>query len=152
MKAFQDYYPDEYAHCYGCGRNNAQGHQLRSYWDGDVTVAHFTPKPEHISMPGFVYGGVIASLIDCHGVGSAAAFASREQGGDMDDNPELRYVTGKLDVDFLAPTPLGPELELRARLLELAPKRVNVEVSLSAAGQLCAKGLVIAVRLPPSMA
>ena len=61
--AFQDYYPDELSYCYGCGRLNEHGHQLKSYWDGDETVAHFEPSPNHIAIPGYVYGGLIASLI-----------------------------------------------------------------------------------------
>ena len=62
-KAFQDYYPDEVSHCYGCGRLNEHGLQLKSYWDGNDTVAIFLPKPYHIAIPGYVYGGLIASLI-----------------------------------------------------------------------------------------
>ena len=72
-KAFQDYYAEDVSHCYGCGSLNTHGHQLKSYWDGEETVAHFTPKPFHTAIPGFVYGGLIASLIDCHGTGTAAA-------------------------------------------------------------------------------
>lgn len=151
MKAFQDYYPDEYAHCYGCGRNNAQGHQLKSYWQGDVAIARHTPKAEHMALPGFVYGGVIASLIDCHGVGTAAAAACRAQGLEMDQLPDMRFVTASLKVDYLAPTPLGPELQLRATVSEVTSKRVNVEVELSANGKVCAKGIVIAVKIPASM-
>jgi len=33
-KAFQDYYPHELSHCYGCGRLNEHGLQIKSYWDG----------------------------------------------------------------------------------------------------------------------
>ncbi len=72
-KAFQDYYPEELSHCYGCGRRNEHGHQLKSYWDGDESVASFTPHAYHIAIPGYVYGGLIASLIDCHCTGTAAA-------------------------------------------------------------------------------
>ncbi|MDO8958710.1 MAG: PaaI family thioesterase, partial [Rhodocyclaceae bacterium] len=74
-QAFQDFYPEELSHCYGCGKNNPQGHQLQSHWDGDETVAHFTPAPHHMAIPGFVYGGLIASLVDCHGTGTASAAA-----------------------------------------------------------------------------
>ena len=38
MKAFQDYYPENLAHCYGCGRLNPHGHQIKTFWDGDETV------------------------------------------------------------------------------------------------------------------
>jgi len=79
-KAFQDYYPDALAHCYGCGRLNPNGLHIRSFWRGRESICILTPRPEHISIPGFVYGGLIASLIDCHGTGTAAAAAYRAAG------------------------------------------------------------------------
>ncbi len=79
-KAFQDYYPGDFACCYGCGRLNEHGLQIKSYWDGNETVCHFTPRPYHTAIPGYVYGGLIASLIDCHSTGSAAAAAARAAG------------------------------------------------------------------------
>ena len=63
MLAFQDFYPENVAHCYGCGRLNAAGHQIKTHWDGDESVTRYTPRPEHTAVPGFVYGGLIASLI-----------------------------------------------------------------------------------------
>ena len=75
MKAFQDFYPDELAHCYGCGRLNESGLHIRTLWDGEESVTRFTPRPYHTATPGFVNGGVLASLIDCHGTGTAAAAA-----------------------------------------------------------------------------
>ena len=59
---FQDFYPDDLALCYGCGRLNEHGLHIQSRWDGDETVALFTPQPYHIAIPGAVYGGLIASL------------------------------------------------------------------------------------------
>jgi hypothetical protein len=53
--AFQDDYPDELSHCYGCGRLNMDGLQLKSYWDGDETVARFRPRASHMAIPGYVY-------------------------------------------------------------------------------------------------
>src|SRR5260370_2287310 len=71
--SFQDYYPDTLAHCYGCGKLNEHGHQIKSYWDGDESVCHFMPKPYHIAIPGYVYGGVLASVIHCPGPRTPAA-------------------------------------------------------------------------------
>ena len=71
--AIQDHYPDDVAHCYGCGRFNDHGLQLKTRWDGDDTVARFSPRAYHTAIPGFVYGGLLASLIDCHAMGTAAA-------------------------------------------------------------------------------
>ena len=79
-KAFQDYYPDNWNLCYGCGALNEHGLQIKSYWDGDETICHFEPQPYHTAYPGYVYGGLLASLIDCHGTGTASAAAGNGAG------------------------------------------------------------------------
>ena len=150
--AIQDFYPDDFAHCYGCGRLNPEGLKLTTRWDGDETVARFLPRPEHVAVPGFVYGGLIASLIDCHAMGTAAAAAERAAGREIGDGPAPRFVTAALRVDFLAPTPLGPELEMRGRVKERGERKTVVEVSVSVAGQVTARGEVVAVRMPAAMA
>jgi acyl-coenzyme A thioesterase PaaI-like protein len=149
QKAFQDYYPDHLSHCYGCGRLNEHGLQIKSYWDGDETVCRFLPHPQHTAIPGYVYGGLIASLIDCHSTGSASAAAYRAAGREMDTAPALRFLTASLQVDFLRPTPLGAEpLELRSRIEEVKERKVVVATALSVAGEVCARGKVVAVRMP----
>ncbi|MBU0973179.1 MAG: PaaI family thioesterase [Proteobacteria bacterium] len=150
-RAFQDYYPDDFSHCYGCGRLNAHGLQLKSHWEGDESVALFQPEEKHMAVPGFVYGGLIASLIDCHCTGTAAAAAYREQGRAMDTHPCLRFVTASLHVDYLAPTPLASQLEVRGSVTEITPKKVVVDARVTADGKICAKGRVVAVPLPKSM-
>ncbi len=149
--AFQDHYPDELSYCYGCGRLNEHGHQLKSFWDGDETVAHFEPSPHHIAIPGYVYGGLIASLIDCHGTGTAAAAAHRESGLKMGTEPSLRYVTASLQVTYLRPTPLGVTLEVRGRATRIEGRKVFVSATVSAEGQICARGEVVAVQMPEHM-
>ena len=148
QKAFQEYYPDHLSHCYGCGRLNEYGLQIKSYWDGEETVCTFYPKPYHIAIPGYVYGGLVASLIDCHCTGTAAAAAYRAEGRDMDTEPPLRFVTGSLHVDFLRPTPLGVPLDVRGRVKEIKGRRVVVGATLSAQGEVCARGEVVAVQMP----
>jgi acyl-coenzyme A thioesterase PaaI-like protein len=147
-KAFQDYYPDDVAHCYGCGRRNEHGYQIKSYWEGDETVCRFRPRPYHIAIPGFVYGGLIASLIDCHGTGTAAAAAYRAEGRAMDSQPALRFLTASLRVDYLRPTPLGVTLEVRGVVKEVKGRKVVIGATVSADGEVCARGEVVAVRAP----
>jgi acyl-coenzyme A thioesterase PaaI-like protein len=146
--AFQDSYPENVAHCYGCGRLNEHGHQIKTYWDGDETVTRFQPQPEHTAVPGFVYGGLIASLVDCHSTGTAAAAAYRAEQREMDSEPPLRFVTGSLHVDFLKPTPLGPVLELRGRVKEIKGRKVVVESEVWVDGVITARGEVVAVQMP----
>lgn len=150
-KAFQDYYPDELAHCYGCGRLNPQGHRLKSYWDGDETVAVFEPEPYHIAIPGYVYGGLIASIIDCHGTGTAAAAAYRAAGREMGTEPPFRFVTASLHVDYLRPTPLGVPLIVRGQITDNTGRKVVVSATVSAEGETCARGEVVAVQMPQHM-
>ena len=149
--AVQDHYPGSYAHCFGCGRLNEQGHQLKSAWEGEDVVARFTPGPEQISLPGFVYGGLVASLMDCHGMATAAATAERSAGFAIGDRAMPRFVTASLQVRYLKPTPLGPELELRARVREFTAKKSIVDVTISVGGTATARGEVVAVIMPESM-
>ena len=147
-KAFQDYYPDLLSYCYGCGRLNEHGLQIKSYWDGEETVCIFQPRPYHIAIPGYVYGGLIASLIDCHCTGTASAAAYRAEGRAMDTEPPLRFLTASLHVDYVRPTPLGVPLEIRARVKEIKGRKVVIAATLSAQGEVCARGEVVAVQMP----
>jgi len=147
MKAIQDFYGNAFNHCYGCGTLNAHGLHIRSYWVGDEAVCEFQPEPYHIAVPGYVYGGLIASLIDCHGIGTAAGAVCKAEGGDPGTGPVWRHVTASLRVDYLKPTPIGKVLQLKARAKSIEGRRVLVEVSLTAGGEECAKGEVLAVRI-----
>jgi acyl-coenzyme A thioesterase PaaI-like protein len=150
-KAFQDYYPEQFAQCYGCGRLNEHGLQIKSYWNGDDSVCIFQPKPYHTAIPGYVYGGLIASLIDCHSTGTAAAALYRHEGREMDTSPPLRFLTASLKVDYLRPTPIEVPLELRATVKEIKGRKVIISSTLSARGEVCARGEVVAVQVPDSL-
>ncbi len=91
---------------------------------------------------------MIASLIDCHGTGTAALAAYKNENRIPGTNPPFRFVTASLQVDFLKPTPLGIELELRGKIFEVKGKKVISEISLYADNKLTAKGKVIAVQMP----
>ena len=145
---FQDYYPEFFAQCYGCGRLNEDGLQIKSFWDGDKTVCIFHPRSYHTAIPGYVYGGLIASLIDCHSTGTAAAAAYRAQGRAMDSEPALRFLTASLHVEYLRPTPIDGPLEIRSQIKEIKGRKVVVESTLSAKGEICARGQVVAVQIP----
>src|SRR5437588_4349330 len=115
--AIQDLYAEDLAHCFGCGRNNPHGHHLKSYAEGEDVVARFTPENYYVSIPGFVYGGLLASLVDCHAMATAAA-GDLAASGELKDKPVPRYVTAALRVAYLKPTALGADLELRGRVKE----------------------------------
>ncbi|NOX18300.1 MAG: PaaI family thioesterase [Chlorobi bacterium] len=148
IKSFQEFYAEDFSHCYGCGTNNERGYHIKTYWDGNETVSKFKPKPYHTALPGYVYGGLLASLIDCHstGTGSAALY------GNLPDEEKGEYyprcVTASLKVDFLKPTPIDCELELRGKIKELKGRKVIVEVDLFAKGEICVKGEVVVLQVP----
>lgn len=151
MKAIQDFYAPEFAHCFGCGPANPHGLHLKSFLDGDETIARCRP-PEFYTggFPGHVYGGMIASLLDCHGTASAAAFACRARGRSMADAPPIRFVTASLKIDYLRPTPLG-ELTLRGKLLAIGGRKATIALSLEAGGEICATAEMIAVEFRPKI-
>lgn len=141
--AIQDLYDEEYSHCYGCGRNNPDGLHLKSFWEGEECVCRHTPKPQYSGgVPGFLYGGMVASLIDCHGAATAAAAKARESG-----EPVGRFVTASLTVNFVKPTPQGIELEVRGKATEIQGRKVWVDLNLFAAETLCATGRVLMIQL-----
>jgi acyl-coenzyme A thioesterase PaaI-like protein len=104
-----------------------------------------------MALPGFVYGGLIASLADCHAMATAAAATMVAAGAEPGRDATPRFVTASLHVEFLRPTRLGPELTLRARPAETTERKVVVELNVVAAGEECARCRVIAVRAPATM-
>lgn len=151
--AIQDEYADDFAWCYGCGKLNEASLGFRTYWeeDGERTITYYTPKKEHMAIPGFVYGGLIASLIDCHGTGSASIALHRKNGyypGSGKEPP--RFVTASLKVDYVRPTPLGVELRAVGSVKEIHPKRFIVSVDVFAGDAACAHGEVECVIMPKS--
>ena len=143
----QNFYPDPVAICYGCGRHNAQGLHVQTFWDGSEGVARFQPQPQHTAFPGAVYGGLLASLIDCHSIGTAIAAMYSAEGRAPGTDPEITCVTANLNVTYLQPTPLGPELIIRARVRELGARKAIVEASILAGDLETVRGELVAVRV-----
>lgn len=149
IHAIQDEYPEDFAHCYGCGRLNDEGHHFRTTWKGEQTISLYTPRKEHSAIPGFVYGGIIASFVDCHGTGSAALALHREKGHEPGDGiAPPRFVTASLHVDYLKPTPQDLPLQAIGNLEKIHPKRWKIHTEVYAEELLCAKGYVEAVLMP----
>jgi acyl-coenzyme A thioesterase PaaI-like protein len=144
-KAIQDMWPESASFCWGCGRNNQHGLQLKSYWEDDETVATWTPKEFHTAFPGILNGGIIATIIDCHCVGTANAAAHR-QSGSMEHS---FHVTASLSVKFLRPTPLDRPVTLRARVKKTQGRQTIVTCTLFSDGIECATGKVVAVSVDP---
>lgn len=143
----QNFYPEDASICFGCGRNNAHGLHIQTFWDGQVGIADFKPQPFHTGWPGYVYGGLLASLIDCHSIGTAIAAMYQVEGRAPGSDPQIRCVTGTLHVVYLQPTPIEAQLHLRTQVKELTPRKAVLATVLSANDQECVRAEVIAVRV-----
>ena len=120
-------YPD--MTCFGCGLANPKGLRLHSYPADGYVVASFTPWPEHDNGLGYLNGGIIATVLDCH---SAAAVIHEAdlRGWTAEGGLALPYVTAGLDVRYLRPAPLGEPSELRAVITSADPDVMTVDVEL----------------------
>ena len=150
--AFQDQLHDNF--CFGCGADNPDGLQLKSRWDAgdaDRSVAQWRPQALHTAGPrGILNGGIIATLLDCHGICTAVADAYRREERDIGSAPDLWYATASMAVDYLRPAPIDAECELSARVVEVDDRFTTVECELVAAGKPRARATVRAVRVPDS--
>ena len=149
IHGIQDDYPDDFAWCYGCGRLNTEGDHFRTGWDGEKTVTFFKPSEKYTAIPGFVYGGAIASLVDCHGTGSCSLALHRKNGFEPGSGEAApRFVTASLKVNYLKPTPQGKILKAVGTVEEIHPKKWKVTVEVFADDILCATGEVVGVVMP----
>jgi acyl-coenzyme A thioesterase PaaI-like protein len=141
-------------HCYGCGALNAHGLRIKSRWQEDELVCHWRPQAFHIGHPGMVYGGTIASVIDCHAIWTAMATLCRDTAHDLASGPPpFAFVTGKLAVSFLKPMAIDAEMELRARVIDQGERKSIVACQVFQNGVECVKAEVVTVRIkvPPSL-
>ncbi|MFX1574963.1 MAG: PaaI family thioesterase [Promethearchaeota archaeon] len=146
-KAIQDKWPELGTYCWGCGRNNEQGLQIKSYWEGEECICIWKPKRHHCAYPGRGCGGIIATILDCHCLNAVASAAYRAEGREEDSEPVITYATGTLLVKFLQPTPLNRPWIFRARIQEMKERKARVTCSLFVKEKECASGEIIAVKM-----
>jgi acyl-coenzyme A thioesterase PaaI-like protein len=147
-KAFQDYW--DHNDCWGCGANNPHGLHIKSLWSGEESVCDWTPLKYYKAGPdGFLNGGIIATLIDCHSVASAIADAYRQEGRGLDSEPLLWCVTATMKIDYLRPVTISRAVNLKARIVKREGRKITVQCELFSKDTLCARADVLAVRVPP---
>lgn len=116
--------------CFGCGPANERGLRLKSYVDDDGLVrAVFDPWPEHDNGLGFLNGGIIATVLDCHSA-AAVTHEAYTRGWPPLPGADLPYVTAGLDVRYLRPAPLGEQVSLVAEVSEASEDAISAEVRL----------------------
>jgi acyl-coenzyme A thioesterase PaaI-like protein len=137
---------EDIAHCFGCGYANTHGFQIKSYWNGKEGICRFKPKPYHCGFDGVLYGGLIASLIDCHSMKIAVVATYEAENRPVNSRPGVLYMTANLNVDYFKPVPLESEVLLRAKVEEITPRKAVAVVDVEVDGQVHARGRVIGVR------
>ncbi len=142
----QEHTPAELAVCYGCGHANPHEMGIRTHWNGSEGVCRFSPPPEQVGYPGIVYGGLLACVVDCHCIGTAVAEAYETEGRTPGAGPAIAFVTANLNLDYILPTPMGPDLELTARVTDKNGRKSVVECEVRADGHTTVRGRVIAIR------
>jgi acyl-coenzyme A thioesterase PaaI-like protein len=116
--------------CFGCGQANAEGLRLQSYADGaGGVVASFTPWPAHDNGLGYLNGGIISTVLDCHSA-AAVILEAETRGWPSLPGAALPYVTAGLDVRYLRPTPLYATSELRGHVVAADEDEMTAEVEL----------------------
>ena len=135
-------------HCFGCGVLNVKGLQIRSRWHGDECVCRWQPGEEHVGYPGLVYGGTIASVVDCHAIWTALSHTCAVEGLQLGrDALPFAYVTGKLMVDYLKPADIAQPLVLHASVVEHGARKSMVACRVMQGDAACATAEVVAVRI-----
>jgi len=146
-KAIQDKWPELGTYCWGCGRNNEHGLQIKSYWEGDECVCTWKPKKHHCAYPGRGCGGIISAILDCHCLNTANSAAFRAEGRELDTEPLIAFATGTITVKFLRSAPLNKPWVFRARIKEVKERKTIVSCTLFVKEKERATGEIIAVRL-----
>ncbi|MCP4603377.1 MAG: PaaI family thioesterase [Proteobacteria bacterium] len=135
--------------CYGCGPANTGGLHIKSHWsdDGDAVIATYHAESKYnAGIPNVMYGGTVASLIDCHSIWTAIAFAYKAESRDIGSEPAIVYVTAELSVKYLKPTPLSEPLHLKAWVEGKIGRKTRVYCELGPKDNITATGDVVAAR------
>lgn len=120
--------------CFGCGPVNDQGLRIKSFPQGEEVVCDWQPEPHHEAFDGFVCGGIIGTLMDCHCNWTAIWHLMNKLG--LDEAPAT--VTADYTIRMRRPTPSDQPIRLVAHVVDSGDDRAVVEGSLIAHGRECA--------------
>ena len=151
----QETYGDRFQNCWGCGAKNKDGLHLHTYpsEDGSECVSQFLPDEKYSGgVSANLFGGLIATLFDCHGTASAAWFNHRNQGLELDkDTVITRYITARLEIDFKKPVPMGKVITVRSVPNEIDERKIIVSMKMEVDCEIKAKARMVAVRIKNDM-
>ncbi|RAH16159.1 MAG: PaaI family thioesterase [Methanobacteriota archaeon] len=122
--------------CFGCGPANDKGLRIDSHRIEGGLKTEFKTDLEHQAFPGIINGGIIGTLLDCHGNWTAAIAIMDNRG---EEKPSCT-VTANYSVKLIRPTPLDETLIITSKVVELLDDRATISMELHAGDKLCAKG------------
>ncbi len=130
--------------CFGCGPANEEGLKIRSFPIENGLRMTFETSDSHQAFPGMINGGIIGTLLDCHGNWTAAMAIMAERG---EEHPPCT-VTARYTVKLRRPTPHGVPLEITSQVESIDGDRAEISMVLTANGDVCAQGdgLFVAVK------
>ena len=122
--------------CFGCGPANEKGLKIKSYRNNEGLEMEFETSEEHQAFPGIINGGIIGTLLDCHGNWVAAIALMDEEGG---ENPPCT-VTASYSINLRRPTPANSKLNIKGKVIEIKGKMVKVALEMKVEEKICATG------------
>ena len=153
--AIQDRYGVRFQHCWGCGPKNDLGLHLKTYpsLDGERCISRIKLENAYTGgVPSNVFGGMIATIFDCHGTASAAWFAHHQKGLELTESTVIgRFITARLEIDYLSPSPIEDEIVVTSTLEELGERKAIISMEMSVAGKVRAKAKMVAVAVKDHM-
>jgi len=142
---FQDHMPENV--CFGCGSQNQDGLQIKSFLEGDISICKWQPIEKYHGWADLMNGGIMATLIDCHCMGTAMAHAYNSENRNLDSFPVYRYATGSLNIKYIKPTSVHHQVELKAKIIEVKGKKTVLSCELYSQGEITAIAEVVAIRV-----
>ncbi len=132
--------------CFGCGPANERGLRIRSFEaDESTVVAEWQARREHEAFDGFVNGGILGTVIDCHSNWTAIAALMARSGSSTPPST----VTAELSIRFRRPTPSSEPVRLVGRVVDLQDDRATVETTVESGGTVTATGRATFVAVGP---
>ena len=147
-QALQDLWPQNT--CYGCGPSNNDGMHLKSYWSADqkyISAVYTCAAKYNAGYPGVMFGGTVASLIDCQSIWTAIAFAHKAEHRPIESTSGILFVTKQITVKYITGTPLEEPIYLKSWIEGNIKREVTVICELGTKDKLTATGKTIAVRI-----
>ena len=153
--AIQDRYGERFQHCWGCGPKNDLGLHLKTYpsLDGECCISRIKLEKAYTGgVPSNVFGGMIATIFDCHGTASAAWFAHHQKGLELTETTLIgRFITARLEIDYLSPSPIDDEIVVSSTLEEVGERKAIISMEMTVATKVRAKAKMVAVAVKDHM-